>query len=237
MSTTASPSPAALDDSQAPFAMRLHRWQVQLVLVGFPALYIVNSFLPWSLNLFGWGDRSWYLPFLASVFVLHWLTTITMIVLVYRAGGTFNDLGLKLSTGRILMAAAVFVAFGGALLWLRTTWPLPSEPPGNWQALYPFTWTERVTMLLISVTAGICEELIYRGFALRTLTGRGMALWLALLLSGLSFAMVHGLAGILMLPVFLVAHALFAGIFLWRKSLWPAIYIHVLWDMMMVLAA
>jgi membrane protease YdiL (CAAX protease family) len=221
---------------QASFAQRIPRWQVVLVLVGFPALYMVNSFMPWSLNLFGWGDRSWYLPFMASVVVLHWLTTIVMVALVHRSGGTLSDIGLTVSPSRILAAVAVFMLLGGAFLWLRTTWPIPAEPPSGWQALYPFTWTERVVMLLVAATAGICEEMLYRGFALRTLRGRGMALWLALLLSGFSFALIHGFAGIIMLPVFLVVHALFAAIFLWRKSLWPVIYLHVLWDMLMVLA-
>jgi membrane protease YdiL (CAAX protease family) len=58
----------------------------------------------------------------------------------------------------------------------------------------------------------------------------------ALLLSGLAFGMIHGVAGILLMPVYLIAHGVFAAVFLWRKSLWPGIYLHALWDMMMVLA-
>jgi membrane protease YdiL (CAAX protease family) len=230
-----------IEEQPRHFALRLKQRQVLLVLAGFPALYLVNSFTPWSIGLFGRGDRTWSHYFAVSVLVLHWSTTFVMIAQVYRAGGTLSDLGLRLSAFRVVVAVLVFAAAGSGMLWLRhalaaTTWPIPAEPPSGWQAIYPFTWSERVMMLFLATTAGICEELIYRGYALRVLAGRGMKVWLALLLSGLSFSLVHGLAGAFLLPVFLIVHLLFAMIFLWRKSLWPVIYVHVLWDMMMVLA-
>jgi uncharacterized protein len=227
------PTPAAAEPS---FARQLTRGQILLVLIGFPALYLLNHLAPWTYGLFVRGDRAWYLPFATSILVLHWGTLLIMVRQVRRAGGTLSDLGLKLTPLRVLAALVVFALAGGGMLWLRTTWPLPDRPPEGWQIIYPVTWVERATMLLVALTAGVCEELIYRGYALRTLRGRGMSLWLALLLSGLAFGMMHGIAGVMLMPIFLVTHVIYAAIFLGFRSLWPAIYLHVLWDMMMVLA-
>ena len=218
------------------FARSLPRWQVWAVLVGFPLLYLANSFTPWSLGLFRYGDRSWYVPFMASILVLHWATTIYTVGLIYRAGGTLADIGLKLTPLRVVAVLATFVAVGAGLLYLRTTWPIPSEPPSDWMNLYPFTWSERVLMLFVSCTAGICEEIIYRGFAIRVLQARGTRTVWAVLLAGISFALIHGLAGVFLLPLYLLSAAIFSAIFLWRGSLLTVIVIHALFEMQMVLA-
>jgi membrane protease YdiL (CAAX protease family) len=199
-------------------------------------LYWANHLTPWNFGLFREGDRSWYSYFAASIVALHWLTLLVMVAQVRRAGATLADIGLKLTPARVIAALVVFALAGGGLLWLRSTWPLPTEPPEGWQIIYPVTWGERTLMLFASFSAGVCEELIYRGYALAVLRGRGMRLWLALLLSGLSFGMMHGIPGVILMPMYLIAHAAFAGVFLGCRGLWPAIYLHVLWDMMMVLA-
>lgn len=218
------------------FARRLTRGQVLLVLVGFPLLYWANHLTPWNFGLFRQGDRSWYPYFAGSIIALHWLTLLAMVAQVRRAGGSLANIGFVLTPTRVAIAIVVFILAGSGLLWLRTTWPLPDAPPEGWQIIYPFTWSERTLMLFASFTAGVCEELIYRGYALTVLRGRSMRLWLALLLSGLSFALMHGIPGAILLPIYLIVHAFFAGIFLGCRSLWPAIYVHVLWDMLMVLA-
>jgi membrane protease YdiL (CAAX protease family) len=207
---------------------------VLVVLVGFPLLYLGNSFTPWSIGLFGYADRSWYLPFWVSIVLLHWTTTFITLRFIYQAGGTLSAIGLKLTTLRVLLTCAAVAAVGVSLLLLRTTWPLPSEPPRDWQIIYPFTTAERAFMLFGSITAGFCEELIYRGFAIRVLQGRGMRTWLAVLLAGISFSLVHGIAGVFLLPIYLTFAVVFSAIFLWRGSLLAAILAHVFWDMMIL---
>jgi membrane protease YdiL (CAAX protease family) len=136
----------------------------------------------------------------------------------------------------VLPAAIVFAAWGALLVWTRVTWPTGSEPPTGWQSLYPYTLSERVLFLFVALSAGVCEETIYRGFALRVLRGRGWRLWQAILLAGISFALIHGLLGAMALPLFLISALIFSALFLWRGNLWLAIYVHVMWDMMTVLA-
>jgi CAAX protease family protein len=225
-----------MNSSSHPFTRALPLWQVLLVLVGFPALYLANSFTPWSLGLFGQADRSWYIPFWTSIVLLHWATTGITLWFVFQAGGTLSAIGLNLTPLRVVRGCIALVAVAGLLLWLRTTWPLPDEPPRDWQIIYPFTTAERVFILFGSCTAGVCEELIYRGFSIRVMQGRGVPTWLAILLAGISFSLVHGIAGVILLPIYMAFAIVFSGIFLWRGSLLTAILVHTFWDMMMVLA-
>ena len=102
-----SPSPSAF-----PFAQRLARWQVLLLLVGFPLVYLANNFTPWSMGLFLEGRREWWLPFFATIFFLHWTHTILTVWILHKAGGSLAELGLPLSLRRVAIALAVFGGVG-----------------------------------------------------------------------------------------------------------------------------
>ncbi|MGC2889046.1 MAG: CPBP family intramembrane glutamic endopeptidase, partial [Candidatus Acidiferrum sp.] len=45
--------------------------------------------------------------------------------------------------------------------------------------------------LALAVTAGLCEEFLYRGFAMAALTRAGLPIWGVVLLSSALFAMAH----------------------------------------------
>jgi uncharacterized protein len=67
--------------------------------------------------------------------------------------------------------------------------------------LLPVSRQERLWWVLLSVTAGICEELLYRGFMLQYLRGHLLAgpalhLTLAWLLSSLAFGIAHVYQGV-----------------------------------------
>jgi membrane protease YdiL (CAAX protease family) len=85
--------------------------------------------------------------------------------------------------------------------------------------------------LLTLVTAGVCEEVLYRGYAitrLQTLTGSRIV---AVLLPAIVFIALHA-------PSWGVAHLLYVSVvtvimtvlFLWRKDLWSNIIGHLVTD-------
>jgi membrane protease YdiL (CAAX protease family) len=191
--------------------------------------------MPWSLGLFLRREHDWFLPFVASILVLHWLSTILVVLLVYRAGGTLADIGLDVSPGRAALLVGGLLAVGGGLIALRQTWPA-AESLDDWQLMYPATLTDRVVWVILACSAGICEELVYRGFAIRVLQGRGWRTWLALALPGVSFVFIHGVFGLFAFPVLFAVALLYGLLFLWRKSLVPCIVLHALFDLMGVLA-
>jgi membrane protease YdiL (CAAX protease family) len=220
--------------SSPTFATALPRWQVLLVLVGLPALYLANSFTPWSMGLFVRQEHAFFLPFWSSVAVLHWLSVALVLVLLARAGGRLKDIGLDLSLGNALVMIGPTIAAGAALVLLREHWSPSEGPPPERNAMFPATRGERVFWVFMSVTAGLCEELIYRGFAIRLLQGRGLRTWLAVGLATLSFVFVHGLAGLFLFPIYFVAGLLFAALFLWRRSLVPGVCLHALYDVALI---
>jgi len=95
--------------------------------------------------------------------------------------------------------------------------------------LRPQTRKEHRDFQFLSVTAGVTEEIIFRGFLIGALA-LVLPLWLAALVSVAAFLLAHiyqGAAGLgRIAPVTLVM----TGIFLVSGTLWPAILLHCLVD-------
>ena len=95
--------------------------------------------------------------------------------------------------------------------------------------LRPVSAREHRDFQLLSLTAGITEEIIFRGFLIGVLALL-WPLWLAVLVSVTVFLLAHiyqGPAGMLrILPITLAM----TGLYLLAGSLWPAIIVHVLVD-------
>jgi len=53
------------------------------------------------------------------------------------------------------------------------------------------TWQLLLFVTLIPVSAGFCEELIWRGYAIQRLKARGRGRWSTILISAVSFALIH----------------------------------------------
>jgi membrane protease YdiL (CAAX protease family) len=93
-------------------------------------------------------------------------------------------------------------------------------------------------MLAIGVylSAGFCEEFVYRGWAIRVLQAKGFRTWQAVALATVSFVFIHGVAALVLFPVLIIAGILYSLLFLWTRRLSPGIYLHALFDMMSLLA-
>jgi len=99
------------------------------------------------------------------------------------------------------------------------------------QFLMPTNAREYRTVITVSLVAGICEEIIYRGFLLWFLSNY-MPLVPAIILANLPFALAHltstGIKNTL--GAFVLA-LIFTGAFLLTKSLWLPILLHILIDL------
>ncbi len=101
------------------------------------------------------------------------------------------------------------------------------------QELLPRTKREAREFVAVSITAGICEEIIYRGYLMVYLSSAiaigGM--WPAALLSSLAFGLGHAYQGPMgMLKTGLVGLAM-AGLYLSTGSIWLPIVLHVAMDL------
>lgn len=89
---------------------------------------------------------------------------------------------------------------------------------------------ERVLFNLVSVTAGITEEIIFRGYLIWVFS-LFAPIWLAGLISLIVFTFLHLYQGAKQLPTVFAMGALLTLIFILSGSIWPAIVVHVLVDM------
>ena len=97
------------------------------------------------------------------------------------------------------------------------------------QHLLPRTPREKAVFALLSLAAGACEEVAFRGYVIPALTP-AVGLGGAVAASSLVFGVLHGYQGVLgMLRTTVMGAALAAG-FLASGSLWPAVIAHVLID-------
>ena len=103
--------------------------------------------------------------------------------------------------------------------------------------LLPRTMLEKLWMLPVAFTAAVCEETLFRGYALVELRRRGLPVVLAVVVSTISFTFIHGLAQAPVLLVFRVLAGLgFCGLALWRGNLRAAIVVHFLVDASLVIS-
>lgn len=134
-----------------------------------------------------------------------------------------------------LAATAAFVALQSfsaiKLARLRVSSQKLRAQLGAVAVISPHTAAELPAFFGVSLTAGFCEELLFRGFLiwiLQPLVGMPVAAVLAALLFGAAHA-YQGLAGIIRTGLF---GLVFTAIVLLTRSLWPAIVLHTVVDAM-----
>ena len=99
--------------------------------------------------------------------------------------------------------------------------------------LVPNTAAERAVWIVISLTAGICEEVLFRGFLIRFLHESSLALPIAgaLAVSSVLFGLGHLYQGFKSLVTTTIAGLCFGLLFLLSGSLLPGIVLHALMDL------
>lgn len=203
-----------------------------MVLVGFPVAHLLNSMSPWAWRFSLECDASYFFAFLGSLLALHWLSVIASVWVLRRSGLRPEDVGLITSFRVGLLLVACLVAVGVAVVALRVALG-PAEPlwRGPTAGLHLSTMVQRGAWIVASVSAGFCEEFVYRGFGITLLRDRGIPTWLAIALPTVSWVLVHGVGGVLLFVPHFLAGLLFAGLFLWRQSLAPVMFVHALVDL------
>jgi hypothetical protein len=95
--------------------------------------------------------------------------------------------------------------------------------------LLPHTPEELRTFRALSLTAGICEEILFRGYLIWYLSWL-MGLWPALLVSSLFFGFAHSYQGASGILRTVLAGLLFALFYLLTRSLWVPLLLHAFID-------
>lgn len=167
-----------------------------------------------------------------------WVLTPLVLFWWFRSGRTLPDIGLGLPGGLAFWIGAVLVValavvFGRQIAAVRVSAEareaVRGQMRGSAALVIPRAGRERRMWVGVSLTAGFCEEVLYRAFLMWYLMT-----WLPAVAAGAISAVVFGVAhlylgwdGVLRAAV---AGAVFAAAYLVTGSLWVPVALHVLVD-------
>jgi uncharacterized protein len=169
----------------------------------------------------------------ASTIAFQWFAVAVVAWRAWAHGFTASQLGLTIHHGsRILLAAIVGAMVIAALQWLnlRRVGKLPVEARGSLQALaeriLPQSAVELLPYLALAITAGLCEEFLYRGFAMAVVAHVGLQTWAVVLTSSILFGLAHSYQGRGGIAMTLVIGTILGTSRIVYDSLVPAIFWH-----------
>lgn len=102
---------------------------------------------------------------------------------------------------------------------------------GKMALIIPQNGNELVRFNLLSITAGIVEEILWRGFLIWYLS-QIMPLWTAALLSSIGFGLAHAYQGWAQLPKITLVGTALAGLYILSGSIWLPMLLHASVDIL-----
>jgi membrane protease YdiL (CAAX protease family) len=134
----------------------------------------------------------------ASTIAFQWAMVAMVAWRAWAHGFTAAELGLVIDgKWRGLLAGIVGGVALAGLQWLnlRRMGRLPATSRGLLQSLaeriFPQSGVEMLPFFALALTAGICEEFLYRGFAIGAFLRAGLPVWEAVLISSFLFGLAH----------------------------------------------
>jgi membrane protease YdiL (CAAX protease family) len=169
----------------------------------------------------------------ASTIAFQWFAVTAVAWRAWAHGFTATQLGLAIhGRSRIFLASIVGAGTIATLQWLnlRRAGRLPIEARGSLQAIaeriLPQSSVELLPYLALAITAGLCEEFLYRGFAMAVLLHLGLQTWVAVLISSVLFGLAHSYQGRGGIVMTLLIGLILGASRIAYDSLVPAIFWH-----------
>jgi membrane protease YdiL (CAAX protease family) len=184
---------------------------------------------PWS--------RERKLRLYASTIFIQWMLVFATVVLLSGAGGGLSDIGQRVGAAGATAAATCLLLGWFAVLTVITTRGLAkakaSELPEHIVRVGRFLPVDRVEgvgFVALAFTAGICEEILYRGWLTTHLRALGAG-GAAFVLSAIVFGIAHAYQGRVGMIASGMLGLMLGGVVHWTGSLVPGQVLHVLVDL------
>jgi len=137
-----------------------------------------------------------------STIAFQWLALGAVAWRALGRGLTPAQLGLEhRSAAEIIVAALLGAAVLGGFQWFnlrrvaRMTGPTPALMRKLAERILPTRAAELLPYGALAVTAGVCEEFLYRGFAMAALERTAVPTWLVVILTAALFGLAHAYQG------------------------------------------
>jgi|SRR5579859_3570624 len=147
------------------------------------------------------GSRDRIRLYLTSIST-QWIITIAVAWRAFARGLSYAELGLQFTP----VVELLFIGFGGAALFGAAHWfnlrrvgrssnPAVERIRRVGAKILPHSGREMALFGLLSLTAGVCEEFIYRGFVCGALLHVHAPAWAVLCISSILFGLAHAYQG------------------------------------------
>lgn len=232
------------------------RWERTLLVLcislplGLAGYFITNALLTDSATTVGDWANVW------TTLALYPIMLLLLIVALRREGNTLKDLlnsggrppgkEILLGIGIAILAPIVNALIGFPLNFLVYTpeqiqqFSESMQSGGVVAATMPI-WFYLFSLLIQPLTAGIVEELVYRGYALPRLAALTGKKWLAIPISALIYGLQHWAVtpmdwqfGLVRTIGLFAVGVVFGIIYFRQQRLMPLIIGHVLWDFLLI---
>jgi len=186
------------------------------------------------------GARPDRLQLYRNTIVTHWALFILAILLWSRSQREWTDLGFGVVFDWQFLAAAALTVLGIALFAWQSMQVIRADQQtinklasqlGRLELLIPHTRNEMIRFYWVSVSAGIVEELLWRGFFIWYLT-QFLPLTVAAVISAAGFGLAHAYQGVALLPRVASVGAVFVALYLLSGSIWLPMVLHAAIDML-----
>ena len=166
-----------------------------------------------------------------------WLCAVGVSLTWFHQGGDIHDLGLIIPTTSSWLASILIALISGTIiLWFARRIHSHSTFRKNFIgsmeyviAILPRTRRERNSFYLLSISAGICEEVIYRGFIFAYLLSY-MNTTAVVIVSSILFGVAHSYQGLKGIPQTGLVGLALALLYVYTGSLWAPIILHAAID-------
>ena len=170
-----------------------------------------------------------------------WLMTGTIFLAVKKNGRTIRELigGRWDSVEDFLLDVAIAAGFwiASAAVLVGLAYAMGMNKPENLERarnatsfLMPQSRLELFLWPVLTLTAGFCEEVIFRGYLLKQFAALTQNAWLGMAFSSLIFGLSHGYQGPKLMLVITIYGMMFAMLAHFRKSIRPGMMAHAWQD-------
>jgi membrane protease YdiL (CAAX protease family) len=171
-----------------------------------------------------------YLRYARTIVILWSLTALALYALrLHHIDPTYVGVKpprfmLELAAGLIPLVAPLLLSLTG------TRRVLSNEYARALRAVVPADLPQWILFVPLAASAGICEEFLYRGFALTTLSAMTGSVAYGTLLSCIAFGIGHAYQGRTGMIGATITGLIYAGVFLATGSLYPCMLGHFIQD-------
>jgi len=174
-------------------------WDIALI------FFLLGVVLPWrgrarmkKLLAMPQVGRMERLVLYAGTIGFQWLAVAVVAWRAWAHGYSTEELGWTIDgRAKIFVASLSGAVVISILQWLnlRRMGRLPAAERGALQAIaeriFPRSTLELLPFFALAATAGICEEFLYRGFAMAALARLGSPAWVVVIISSILFGLAH----------------------------------------------